>query len=85
MTNSNLKKFQVEIPFTDPVKMEQFQETMQEIHNSTVTYIKDLATQLDISEDLASDIWYLRTRTRWSESLEARILKAAKAGWVSEL
>ena len=42
--------------------------------------IDSIADQLSISRTVASDIWYLRTRSRWTQDLEDQLVKADKAG-----
>lgn len=39
-----------------------------------------LAKQLDVSEECASDVWYLRSRHRHTLELEAELIRLHKAG-----
>ena len=72
--------FAVQIPVDDPQKMEQFQEMMDEIYDETYRYITDLADKLNVSEACASDIVYLRNRSRWTPELEQLLIQLHKEG-----
>jgi hypothetical protein len=80
MAHSNLQTFSVEIPLNDKEKMQEFQELMNELAEKTNNCIEDLAKELEIPIGLAGDIWYLRTRSRWSENLEKAFIKASLEG-----
>lgn len=41
--------------------------------------IDGIAKNLGVSAEVADQIYYLRTRSRWTQALEDRIVKAAKA------
>lgn len=77
---ADLQAFSVEIPHNDKEKMHEFQEFMNEVHLSTNNYIKNLARKLEIPESVAGDVWYLRTRSRWSAQLEKAFIKASLDG-----
>jgi hypothetical protein len=53
---------------------ESFQKMMDDIADSTNSEISNLAKHLDISEMLASEIWYLRTRSRHRKRTEDRMI-----------
>ena len=72
--------FVIDIPVDDKQKMEEFQELMDEYHDEITDYIHNLSIKLGVSEGVARDIWYLRTRSRWTQDLENQIIAAAKAG-----
>lgn len=42
--------------------------------------VKGLSKELNISEACASDVWYLRTRNRWSQELENQLIELHQAG-----
>jgi hypothetical protein len=72
--------FTVQIPVDDTQKMEQFQEMMDKIYDETYRYITDLADKLNVSEACASDIVYLRSRSRWTPELEQLLIQLHKEG-----
>jgi len=78
--SDRMQTFSIEIPLEDEEKMEKFQEVMDDVVNETNFYIENLATTLGVNERVAADIWYLRTRARWTQELENQIIAAAKAG-----
>lgn len=66
----------LDIPHPDDKdSMDSFQEIMEEMNNSMNKEIEDLAKQLDVTWGLASEIWYLRTRSRHSVETEDRMIK----------
>jgi hypothetical protein len=71
--------FEIQIPVNDSEKMKQFQEFMDVVHDETNNYIQNLAKELGVSDMQAGDIWYLRSRSRWTQKLENRIVAAHKA------
>lgn len=75
-----LTPFVAEIPFNDPDKMALFQDAMDALHEATKKYIRKLALELEVGEECASDVWYLRTRSRWSEELEAKLIQLHRDG-----
>lgn len=72
--------FDIQIPLNDKKAMNAFQEAMNAYHDDCNNYIIELSKKLEISEIDASSIWYLRSRSRWSQSLEDRLLKAMRDG-----
>lgn len=71
--------FVVEIPVNNPEKMQEFQEVMNDYQKEVNDYIGKLAKELGIADMQAGDIWYLRSRSRWTKALENRIIAAHKA------
>lgn len=69
------KTFVTEIPVNDPQAMEQFQQSMDAYHDELNRYICDLARTLNVPEACAMDVWYLRTRSRWTPELEDRLIQ----------
>lgn len=77
---NNGQNFVMTIPVDSPEQMEAFQKTMDEIHDATCKYIQNLAKELDVDESCAADVWYLRTRSRWTRELEAELIRLHRAG-----
>jgi hypothetical protein len=69
-----------QIPVNDPEKMAQFQELMNAAQDRLVEHIHKLADELGLSYSDASSIYYLRTRSRWTQELEDRLILANRAG-----
>ena len=42
--------------------------------------LPDLAKEFNVSESCATDIWYLRSRNRWTQVLEDELIALFKAG-----
>tara|TARA_B100000925_G_C21849201_1_gene405023 strand:- start:191 stop:487 length:297 start_codon:yes stop_codon:yes gene_type:complete len=74
------KAVSTEIPVNDPEKMAQFQELMNQGQDLLVEHIKELGGELGLSYSDASSIYYLRTRSRWTQELEDRLIQANRAG-----
>lgn len=77
---SNQKTFCVEIPVDDQEAMAEFQTAMDSHNNEVNKYIEDLAKELDVSEDIAQEVYYLRTRSRHTLQLEKDLIDLLKAG-----
>lgn len=56
------------------------QEVMNVIQDKTAKYIQELAKTLKVSEDCALDVWYLRSRSRWTRELEDELIQLHKEG-----
>jgi len=80
MAKEGHEVFNVELPVNDPEKMREFQKAMDSYHDEMVKYFAEVAVELGITESQAADIAYLRGRSRWSEDLEVRCVKAFKVG-----
>ena len=76
----DFKAFSTEIPIHDEAKMAKFQTAMDSLYDSTNQYIHKLAQDLGITEKCATDVWYLRTRSRWTEELETELIRLHRAG-----
>lgn len=77
---NNSRLFAMTIPADSPEQMEAFQKIMDEINDATCKYIQNLAKELNVSEGCAADVWYLRTRSRWTHELEAELIRLHRAG-----
>lgn len=72
--------FSAEIPVGNEEAMKEFNEMMDALYDATMASIKQLALELDVSEKCASDVYYLRTRSRWTEELEKELIALHKKG-----
>lgn len=61
-------------------KMDAFQELMNAGMDETVKEIERVAEELKVNDSFASAIVYLRTRSRWTQELENKLVEMAKAG-----
>jgi len=61
-------------------KMEEFQQIVDDVHDTTMDYIQELAVELGLFLPQAANVWYLRTRSRWTPELEDRLIAELKAG-----
>lgn len=75
-----METFCVEIPANNSEKMGDFQAMMNEIHDATMDYISKLAVELGVDEVCAAEVWYLRSRSRHTEALEAELICLHRAG-----
>jgi hypothetical protein len=67
----------------DLTKVESFdnlQEAMNQHAEECQKYFKELAAELEVSDECACDVWYLRTRSRHTPELEAELIKLHKVG-----
>lgn len=75
------KAFLIEMPDPeDKEGMAAFYDLMNGIQDATIEYIKKLAKELDVSEYCASDVYYLRTRSRHTPELEIELINLHKNG-----
>jgi len=80
MSHKDMTSFSCEIPLEDEKKMQEFQEMMDQLTQETVIYERKLAEELGVPVAQVGNIVYLRTRSRWSQELEDRLVKAYKSG-----
>lgn len=80
MSHPDHRAFSTEIPINDPEAMTKFQETMDQHAEATNKHIDALGVELGISNQDAGSVYLLRTRSRWTQSLENRLVAAFKAG-----
>lgn len=64
----------------DPKTMEDFNKLMETVQDETAAYIDKLAYDLNVSGQCAGDVWYLRTRSRWTQRAEDELIRLHKAG-----
>jgi len=72
-----MKTFCIEIP-DDPEKMEEFQKVMNKVNDAMVKDAESIAEEFGISIGQASNIRYLRTRSRWTQEKEDYLIKLAQ-------
>ena len=58
----------------------EFQSAMDEYYESLQEETKQISESLGVSMGCASDIQYLRTRSRWSQELENNLIDMDKKG-----
>jgi len=75
-----MSAFAIEIPVGDDEAMGQFQEMMDKLAEETNKYTDEVAEKHDLTFGQASDVVYLRTRSRWTQELEDRLIKELKEG-----
>lgn len=49
-------------------------ETMKAANKEICSYIEDLSDELKCSLECATDVYYLRTRSRWTPELEEKLI-----------
>ena len=64
----------------DKQNMKVLQDFMDEVINELNKETNKIANELNVSIRCASDIVYLRTRSRWSEKLESELIELYKNG-----
>ena len=70
--------FSIELDQADienPEVMGAFQETMNSVQDAMVEEQEQIAEELGVTEDYAGAIQYLRTRSRWTQELEDRLIR----------
>ena len=72
--------FVIEIPDSDSENMNAFQELMDKMQDETNKQIASLAKEKELTIPCAMDVWYLRTRSRWTEEKEAELIQLHKEG-----
>lgn len=60
-------------------------ELMKLVQDETTKYIQDLAVELKISKACAMDVYYLRTRSRWTQELEDQLIDLHAKGTVPNM
>lgn len=74
------ESFSIEIPINDEEEMDEFQKAMDAYHDEMNRLIEEEANKLGISFFDMADIWYLRSRSRWTQEKEDYLIKLAKEG-----
>lgn len=76
-----MNTFVVQLPdLKDKEACEAFQKVMNEYHDSINEYVANLAKEMNISEECALDVWYLRTRSRHTKEKELELIELHKNG-----
>ena len=76
----DLESFSIEIPVGDMEKMKEFQEVMDQVHDTMCASARKIADELNVSEICSLDILYLRSRSRWSQELEEELIRLHQEG-----
>ena len=74
------KSFVIDVPVNDSEAMDRFQEVMDTYHDQLIEEMQKLAGELNISSSCAADVFYLRTRSRWTPKLEAELIRLHREG-----
>lgn len=59
---------------------DKFQNAMDDLNDMWDQEIRDIAKDFGVSTDCAQSIWYLRTRSRWSQEKEDYLIELDKKG-----
>lgn len=76
----NYKTFCTEVPVNDPEKMKEFQKMMEAVYEAQDKEVKKISEEFGIFEPAAADIYYLRTRRRWTQKKEEYLIKLGREG-----
>jgi len=80
MSHPEHETFVVNIPIDDEEAMKLFQEAMDAHYDEVNKYVAKLADELKVNNETANNIHYLRSRSRWSQELENKLIQADQAG-----
>ena len=69
----------INIPVDDPEKMGEFQAAMNDWQDEIVKHEQQVASDLNISDNCASNVVYLRGRSRWTQELEDELIRMDQA------
>jgi hypothetical protein len=76
----DLRTFSVNIPVDDTDAMKDFQAAMDEVADAWNREVEKFAAENNVTWKCASDVMYLRTRSRWTQELEDRLMQLYKDG-----
>lgn len=70
------------IEMNNPTKqdLDELSEFMAKAQDAQIKYIQNLAKELNVSDECAMDVWYLRTRSRHTPELEAELIRLHAQG-----
>ena len=74
------ESFSIEIPINDDKAMDAFQKAMDAYHDEMDKMIAKEAKELGIDVGAMNEIWYLRSRSRWTQERENYLINLAKEG-----
>lgn len=63
---------------SDPDKIQAFSDVMLKAQDEYVEHVLKIAEELAVSESCASNIVYLRGRSRWTQELENELIRMDK-------
>lgn len=75
-----MKTYAIEIQNPTLDDLDNLTQAMSNAQDEMVKYTQQEAAKLGISENAASDVIYLRSRTRWTQKLEDELIALHKAG-----
>ena len=81
--NADLDTFCMKID--SDTDMDAVNDFLAEQQDAMVEYIKKLSKELGVSEETANMVAYLRSRSRWSEELEKKVIEAGEKGEITML
>jgi len=55
-------------------------QIQNDYYNELEEYLKSLAEELQCSYACATDVWYLRQRSRWTQELEKELIRLYNEG-----
>ena len=61
-------------------KMKEVNEFFGDLQDVTNGYCLKLAEELNVSDACARDVFYLRSRSRWSQKLENKLISLHRSG-----
>ena len=62
------------------IDQEYAKKVQDDYYNEMEQYFQKLADELDCSVACATDVWYLRQRSRWTQELEDELLRLYDIG-----
>jgi hypothetical protein len=60
--------------------MDEFQAVMDDVQDEYIKMVEEWSESNGVSADCALDVFYLRTRSRWTQELEDELIRLHKAG-----
>ena len=70
-----MDNYVIEIENPSDTDLDNLSDFMNKVQDETVKYVSDLSEELGVSEHCAGDVYYLRTRSRWSQELENELIE----------
>lgn len=64
----------IEVPLNDPAAMKEFQAAMDEWQDAVLDEHKKIELEYGVSAPTANAIYYLRSRSRWTEEKEQELI-----------
>ena len=77
---NDLETFVITVDNPGKEDLDNLSKLMAAAQDETVAYINKLAEELNVDSMCAGDVWYLRTRSRWTQELEEELIRLHQAG-----